>query len=33
MILVGRRGDADLVVALACEHVRWMRRYHPAAAA
>src|SRR5690242_13173992 len=24
--------SADLVIALACEHVRWMRRYHPAAA-
>jgi protein-tyrosine-phosphatase len=23
---------ADLVIALACEHVRWMRRFHPAAA-
>ncbi|MCU1426840.1 MAG: phosphatase [Actinomycetia bacterium] len=23
---------ADLVIALACEHVRWMRRVHPAAA-
>jgi protein-tyrosine-phosphatase len=24
--------SADLVIALACEHVYWMRRYHPAAA-
>jgi protein-tyrosine-phosphatase len=24
---------ADLVIALACEHVKWMRRFHPAAAA
>ena len=24
--------SADLVIALACEHVRWMRRFHPAAA-
>jgi protein-tyrosine-phosphatase len=24
--------SADLVIALACEHVRWMRRNHPAAA-
>jgi protein-tyrosine-phosphatase len=23
---------ADLVIALACEHVAWMRRFHPAAA-
>jgi protein-tyrosine-phosphatase len=28
----GELDRADLVIALACEHVRWMRRFHPVAA-